>query len=248
MGLLGMILAAVLVAVLLAIVIVKFLPLKLRWLVSLLLLILTIFLGYKIYDGVMKPINFNKSKRVKFAKVIDHLKLIRDAEIKHYEVTGTYTKNKTGLIQFIDTAQLALTETKTVVVQENKGTKWAPIMVPVEKRVTDTIGYEPVLTYFDGKDYKNMFKVPGTDKEFELETGTVEKVQGLEVPTFLAKIDKKSILEGMDNSLVKQELERVETDEIKGEYVSVGSLEEVSTGGNWPPYYDKADHAKKNDQ
>ena len=89
MGLLGMILAAVLVAVLLAIVIVKFLPLKLRWLVSLLLLILTIFLGYKIYDGVMKPINFNKSKRVKFAKVIDHLKLIRDAEIKHYEVTGT---------------------------------------------------------------------------------------------------------------------------------------------------------------
>jgi hypothetical protein len=248
MGLLGMILAAILVATLIAIGIVKFLPLKWRWLVSLLLLLLTIFLGNQIYDGVMKPINFNKDKRVKFAKIIDHLKIIRDAEIKHYEVTGDYTQNKIGLIQFIDSAQIALTETKTVVIQENKGTKWAPIIVDVEKRVTDTIGYEPVLKYFEGIDYKNMFKVPGLDKEFELETGRVEKVQGLEVPTFIAKTDKKSILKGMDISLVKQELERVETDEIKGEYVSVGSLNEVTTGGNWPPYYDKSDNAKKKDQ
>ena len=40
-------------------------------------------------------------------------------------------------------------------------------------------------------------------------------------------------------SLLKQELEAIETDQIKGEYVSVGSLEEVTTGGNWPPSYDR---------
>jgi len=248
MALLGMILAAVLVAVLLAYLIVKFLPLNLRWIVSILLLVLTIFLGYKIYDGIMKPINFNKAKKVKFAEVIESLKIIRDAEIKHYEVTGKYTDNKNALIQFVDTARLALTETKTVVVEVNKGTRYAPIMVEEEKRVTDTIGYEPVIKYFENKDYKNMFKVPGLDgKEFDLETGLVEKVQGLKVPTFQAKVEKKLILEGMDNSLVKQELERVETDEIKGEYISVGSLSEVSTGGNWPPFYDKADRTNKED-
>ena len=115
MGLIGMILAAVLVAVLLAIVIVKFLPLKLRWIASLLLLFLAIFLGYKIYMGIMEPINFNNDKVKRYAPVIKKLKIIRDAEIKFNEATGNYTADKNILIQFIDSAKLALTNTKTIV-------------------------------------------------------------------------------------------------------------------------------------
>ena len=243
MELLLMILAAVLVAVGLAVVVVKYLPLKLRWIASLLLLIVSIFLGFKIYNGIMEPINFNKDKVVKYAKVVESLKIIRDAQVKHYEVNGTYSKNKMGLIKFIDSAQLALTETKTIVVKEDKG---GGVVIDVEKRVTDTIGYEPVLKYFKDRDYKNMFLVPGVaGKEFDLEIGTVEKVQGLLVPTFEAKTEKRDVLNGMNISLVKQELEAMETDQIKGEYISVGSLDEVTTGGNWPPSYDKKQGAKK---
>ena len=169
MGLLGMILAAVLVAVLIAIVIVKFLPLKLRWIASLMLLALSVFLVVKIWGGIMEPINFNKNKVKKYAKVIENLKIIRDAQVKHFEVTGKYTENKAGLIQFIDTAKLALTETTTIVEKENRG---GGIIVDVEKRKTDTIGFEPVSKYFKDKDYKNMFKVPGVEgKEFELNEG-----------------------------------------------------------------------------
>jgi hypothetical protein len=248
MALLGMILAAVLVAVLVAYLVVKFLPLNLRWIVSILLLVLTVFLGSKIYNGIMKPIEFNKTKKVKFAKIVESLKIIRDAEIKYYEATGRYTKDKSALISFIDTAKLALTETKTIVIKVNKGSARAPIMVDEEKRVTDTTGYEPVIKYFEGRNYKNMFKVPGLEgQEFDIQTGEIEKVQGLRVPTFEAKVEKKLILAGMDNSLVKQELERIETDEIKGEYISVGSLNEVSTNGNWPPFYDKADRTGNKD-
>ena len=243
MSLILMIVGAIVVAALVAFIIVKYLPLKLRWIPSVLLLILTVYLGFQIYDGIMKPINFNKNKVVRFEKVIKNLKIIRDAEVKFYEVNGTYTKDKQGLIQFIDTAQLALTETKTVVEKENRG---GGVIIDVEVRVTDTIGYEPVLKYFKDRDYKNMFKVPGVkDTEFELEIGNVEKVQGLIVPTFRARTPKKGILEGMDESLIKQELEAIETDQIKGEFVSVGSLEEVTTGGNWPPKYDRKDGVKK---
>ena len=243
MGLLGMILAAVLVAVLLAYIVVKYLPLKLRWIASILLLVLTVFLVFKIYNGIMEPINFNKQKVQKYASVVESLKIIRDAEVKFYEVNGVYTKDKAGLIKFIDTAQLALTETKTIVLKENRG---GGVIIDVEKRVTDTIGYEPVLKYFTNRDYKNMFSVPGiAGKEFDLEIGSVEKVQGLLVPTFIAKTPKKDILAGMNISLVKQEIEAIESDQIKGEFVSVGSLEEVTIGGNWPPSYDKKDSAKK---
>ena len=243
MGLLVMILAAVLVAVLLAIVIVKYLPLKYRWIASSLLLLLTVFLVFKIYNGIMEPINFNKKKVAKFAKVVKSLKIIRDAEVKHFEVTGKYTNDKAGLIQFIDSAQLALTETKDTIIKVNKG---GGIIDDVTKRKKDTIGYEPVLKYFEGRDYKNMFKVPGVEgKEFDIVISTVEKVQGLIVPTFYVKTEKIDILKGMSKSLIKQELEANATDQIKGEFVSVGSLEEVSTGGNWPPSYDKQERDKK---
>ena len=237
MNLILMILGALIVAVLIAYVIVKFLPLNLRWLPSILLLVLAGFLGWKIYGGIMEPIQFNEEKVVKYAGVVNSLKIIRDAEVKYYEVNGKYTNDKVGLIQFIDTAQLALTETKTVVEKVNKG---GGVIVDEEKRVTDTIGYEPVIKYFKNKDYKSMFKVPGVvNTEFELEIGEVEKIQGLIQPTFRARTPKRGILEGMNESLVKQEIEAIETDQIKGEYVSVGSLEEVTTGGNWPPSYDR---------
>ena len=240
-----LIIAAVIVAFGLAFLIVKFLPLKLRWIASIALLAASVFLVYKIYDGIMRPINFNKSKVVRFEKVIKSLKIIRDAEIAYREVNGDYTKDKAALISFIDTAKRAIVEIRDTVVKVNKGTKWQPIMIDVEKRVKDTIGYEPILNDFKNRDYKNMFKVPGVeDKEFDLEVGKVEKVAGLEVPVFEAKTSKVDILKGMDKSLVKQELEAIASDQIKGEFVSVGSLTEVTTGGNWPPSYDKNDRAK----
>jgi hypothetical protein len=243
MNLILMIIGAILAAVAIAFVVVKYLPLKLRWIPSVILLLLAIFLGLKIYDGILEPIKFNEEKIEKFSVVVDNLKIIRDAEVKYYEVNSQYTNDKAGLINFINTARLAITETKTIVEKINKG---GGIIIDEEKKVTDTIGYEPVLKYFKDRNFKDMFKVPGTDGvEFEIEIGSVEKVPGLVVATFRARTPKKGILAGMNESLLKQEIEAVENDQIKGEFVSVGSLEEVTTGGNWPPAYDKKDRAKE---
>ena len=243
MNLLLMIIGAIVAAVAVAFVVVKYLPLKLRWIPSVILLLLAIFLGVKIYNGILEPIKFNEEKIEKFSVVVDNLKIIRDAEVKYYEVNSQYTNDKAGLINFINTARLAITETKTIVEQINKG---GGVIIDEEKKVTDTIGYEPVLKYFKDRNFKDMFKVPGTDGvEFEIEIGSVEKVPGLVVATFRARTPKKAILAGMNESLLKQEIEAVENDQIKGEFVSVGSLEEVTTGGNWPPAYDKKDRAKE---
>jgi hypothetical protein len=175
--------------------------------------------------------------------VVENLKIIRDAEVKYYEANGKYTQDKTLLIKFIDSAELALTVTKTIVETVNQG---GNITAEVERRVIDTIGYEPVLKYFKNRNYKGMFVVPGLKgTEYELEVGTVEKVQGLVVPTFMAKTPKQALLAGMNKSLVKLELEIMDSDQIKGEYVSVGSLNEVTTAGNWPPSYDKKGENKE---
>ena len=69
-----MILGAVLASVLIAFIIVKYLPLKLRWIPSVLLLVLAIFLGSKIYDGIMEPIKFASEKVERYARVVQKLK------------------------------------------------------------------------------------------------------------------------------------------------------------------------------
>lgn len=236
-----MILAAIVVAVLFAILVVKFVPLKMRWLVSVLLLAASVYLGKITFDGIMEPIKFDEEKQVRYAEVIKNLKLIRDAEIKYNEAKGMYAEDKNALISFIENDSLVLTRTSNVEKEVHKG---GGIMDTILVKKVDTTGYEPVIKYFTNRNYREMFKVPGTDKEFELKTGSIEKVAGLMVPVFEAKIGKEEILKDLPRHLVKQELEAVQTDQIKGAFISIGSLEKITTGGNWPPSYDKDDRKK----
>ncbi len=244
MNLLLWIVLAVVAVVLLAFLIVKFIPLKLRGLVSILLLAASVYLGYLIYGGIMEPIKFNNNKKIRYAKVIKNLRLIRDAEVKFNERYHQYSSNKAQLIQFIEKDSLAIKEnySKDTVVRIGGGLTKNKTL-----KKTRIIGYDKVKSFFPGDAYKQMFKVPGTEKEFTLETGEVEKVAKLMVPVFLAKAEKKDILAGMNPGLVKQELEAKENDQIKGKFVSVGSMEEITVGGNWPPTYDLGIESAKKD-
>ncbi|MEN8124983.1 MAG: hypothetical protein ABFR32_07605 [Bacteroidota bacterium] len=219
---------------LLAYLIVNYIPSKLKPLVSVVLWVVIGYLGYNVYSSIMKPINFNKQKKVKYAKVINNLKIIRDAELAYGEVNRKFTSDKSGLITFIDTANFAITEVKNIVITEQRGR----ITVDVEKRVVDTVGFEPVKKSFEGRDYKNMFKVPGTDAEFELKADVIEKVQGVQTSVFEAKVAKDVVLKGMDKDLINTEKEALGGVNIPGEYITVGSLNEVNSNGNWPPFYD----------
>lgn len=228
------IIAAILVVWLLSYLIVNKVPKKLRPIISIILWVFIIFLGYKIYQSIMGPIEFNKEKKVRYSLVIENLKIIRDAEVAHKEVTGNFTDKPANLISFIDTAKFAITETNNIVITEQRGA----ISVDVEKRVTDTIGFKDVRASFAGRDYKNMFKVPNTDAQFEIKTGWVEKVQGIKAPVFESRVDKSIVLEGMNRDLIRQEKEALGGSEVSGAYISVGSLDNVNTSGNWPPSYD----------
>jgi hypothetical protein len=228
------IIAAILAVAGLAYLIVNKLPSKVKPLVSVVLWVVIIYLGYNIYQSIMKPIHFNQKKKVKYAKVIENLKIIRDAEIAYAEVNRKFTANPQILIDFIDKDSFAITEIKNIVVTEQRGR----ITIDVEKRVVDTTGFDPVSNSFEGRDYKNMMTVPGTDAKFELKTGSVEKVQGVQASVFEVRVDKAVVLQGMDKDLINQEKEALGGINVPGEYISVGSLEDVNTNGNWPPFYD----------
>jgi len=228
----------IVVTAFLAYAIVNFIPRKLHWIISILLIAIAIFLVYKINFEITKPIKFNKEKKEKYAKVIDNLKIIRDAEVAYKRVNGNYTTDGEALIQFIENGKFALTQTRYVPKTISIG---GGITKTIEERVVDTIGYDEVKNAFVGKDYKNMMKIPGTDQTFKIEIGEVEKIVGLKATVFEVKVDKALILAGMDRNLVKQEKEAIGGEEVRGEFIRVGSLTDVSEDGNWPPFYDKRD-------
>ena len=116
------ILVSVIAVGFLAYLIVNKIPKKLRPIISIVLWILILFLGYKIYQGIMGPIEFNKEKRARYAKVIDNLKMIRDAQIAHKEVTGNFTDKPANLIAFIDTAKFAVT--KRLIKEQHFNPSW----------------------------------------------------------------------------------------------------------------------------
>ncbi|NQX80974.1 MAG: hypothetical protein HRT66_03125 [Flavobacteriaceae bacterium] len=235
---------AIVIVILLAISIVRYVPLKFKGLISLALLACSAFITYKIYDGIMAPINFDKEKEVRYAKVITQLKMIRDAELAHYKITGSYERNQDKLIKFLDTAQFALVQTTNIEKTIDIG---AGLTKEVTVKQIDTIGYESVLErVFKERDYKGMFNVPDTDAKFELATGTVEKIKGLYTSVFEVKVDKAIVLNGMNASLVKIEKEAFFAEQVRGPYLKVGSLEEISTNGNWPPMYDTNKRTSKN--
>lgn len=230
------ILAGILVTAFLAYAVVNFIPRKLHWIVSVLLIAAAIFLVYKINYEIVKPIKFKKEKQVRYAKVIDHMKMIRDAMVAHKKVTGKYTDNGENLIKFIDTAKFALTQTRNVPKKIHVG---GGLTKEIEERVVDTVGYEDVRGGFVGRNYKEMLSIPGTNEKFKIEVSEIEKLPGIKAEVFQVEVDKGIILKGMDYNLIKQEKEAIGGDEIKGAVIKVGSLDEVSEDGNWPPFYER---------
>lgn len=232
-------LAAIVVAAL-AYAIVNFIPKKLHWILSLIFLALIVYLSSLIYGGIMKPIKFDKEKKARYAKVIDHLKMIKDAQIAHRKIVGGYIGNPQDLIRFIDTAKYALTQVRTEEYDFQSGS----LTLKKERRVVDTIGYKPAIEDFKGRNYKNMFKVPGTDAQFEIKIDTLDK-SGIKSPVFMARVDKAIVLKGMDQKMIDEEKKALGGINVKGEYLQVGSLSDVKVSGNWPPFYDNKDKKLK---
>ncbi len=218
--------------------IINYIPRKFHWIISLLLLGTSVLLGYMIYTSIDDDIKFHEEKRARYAKVIDQLKIIRDAENAYKQGKGTYTSDYNKLISFIENDSIAITQT----IEDFKIVVERHIEVKKSYKRVDTLGYTMVIDNFKDVNFKNMMNVPGTDKKFDLQSGTVVKgMSERKVPVFEAKILKSDVLVDMKDKLIVQESTAIAMDEVRGKYISVGTLQDVKDSGNWPPMYDVED-------
>lgn len=211
--------------------------------IQLVLWVVIIFLGYLVFNAVYEPIQFNKLKEKRYAKVIERMQDIRAAQLAYREVTGRYAKDFDGLIQFVDTAEFVVVQRRDSTVMDEVYRKAYGVDKWMDIVIIDTLGYSSVKdSIFKSDRYKQMRKVPveGVDAEFEMDAGTIVKNDNT-FPVFEVKVNKSVILHDQDKDLVLQEKQVMSVDGVNGEYIRVGSMEDVNTSGNWPQVYGSID-------
>ena len=212
-----------------------------RFVIQILLWLVIIFLAYLTFNAVYEPIQFNKIKEKRYAKVISNLKDIRSSQLAHKEVSGEFAGNWDNLVKFLDTAEFAITQRRDTTFLDEEYKKTYGVDQYIESVVVDTLGFVPVKdSLFKGDEnrYRDMMNIPieGVDGQFDLEAGTIQKGES-QIPVFEVKVAKAKILNDQDRTLVLQENEIQSVDDVNGRYISVGSMSEVNTSGNWPKVY-----------
>ena len=208
--------------------------------IQIVLWIASIFFAYKIYDSINGPIKFNQVKNERYAKVIDRLKDIRKAQIAHKDVKGVFSNNFDSLVKFIDEGVFTLIEKRDSSYMEYDRTYRIDMLREVV--VIDTLGTVPVKDslFNNTTRYKNMAFIPiegVQDSTFQIAAQVINK-NGYKVPVFEVKVSKNIILFDQNKDMVKQENETVSVDGVNGSEIILGSLNNVSTNGNWPTIFD----------
>jgi hypothetical protein len=208
--------------------------------VKLVLWALSIVFAYMIYLSVNAPIEFKKVKQERYTKVINTMKDIRNSQEAYRAVNGEFAKDFASLVAFVDSANYTITQQRDSSFYEYD--KVYRIDMLREVKIIDTLGFISVKDSLFKQDtrYKNMMNVPyaQNNEKFNMEAKVIRK-NDYRVPVFKLWVDKNTILYDQPADLLAAENAQMSVEEVNGPQIIVGSLEDVSTNGNWPPIYDK---------
>lgn len=193
--------------------------------INVVLVLIAIFLAYKVYDSIRQPVVFENSKSEREAKVVQNLKDIRSSQVLFKQNYNRYTANFDSLIEFIRTGELPIVN---IVADPNDTT--------FTKTINDTVGYVKVVDslFKNRTNFKveNLRYIPYTNnQEFEIKAGYIVR-GGMNVPVFEVKAPYKTYLNGLDPQRIRNTAAQQEAiNKYAG--LKVGSMDEASIDGNW---------------
>lgn len=226
----------------------KFVSPKGRTIVSVVLWIVSLFLGYMIYSSVMKPIEFEKTKTERYEMAVRKMLDIKKAQSGYKSVYGKYADSFEELVRFIDNEKFSILSRRDTIVIDAAKNKAFGMVVDASgeggffKDIVkiDTLGTVTVKdSLFKNTDrYKNMNQVKVGDLIVPISLKTSHIVRNeTKVSTFQCIIDKNLLLSDLDQDLVNSENKVEGIDKINGGQIILGSLEDASVTGNWPKKY-----------
>lgn len=226
----------------------KFVSAKVRPILSIVLWVISVGLAYMIYASVMKPIEFKKEKERRYEAAVSKMMDIKKAQMGYKTVHKDFADSFEKLVNFIENEKFAIVSRKDTSVID--AAKNAAFRITTDATgqggffkdivIIDTLGYVTVKdSLFKNSDrYKrlNVVKFGNIEVPVKLEASSIVR-NNTKVPVFRAEIDKNALLSDLDQELVAQENKVESIDEINGDKIILGSLEEAVVTGNWPKKY-----------
>lgn len=215
---------------------------------SVVLWVVTLLFVYLIYESIQDPIRFDKLKEKRFQVAVNKMLDIKAVQMAYKSINGKYTDNLDSLISFVENEKFTIIERKdTSVIDVAKNAAYRLTVGPdgtggyfKDIVVTKELGKVSIKdSLFKNSDrYKrlNVVKIGDIEAKIDLKAGFIKR-EDLKIPVFEAKLEKSKLLTDQDQSLVAKERKVVSVDGINGEYILLGSMEEVSMSGNWPKKY-----------
>ena len=215
---------------------------------SVILWIVSGVFGYLIYNSVMAPIRFDEEKAIRYETAVNKIQDIKKAQMAYKSIKGNYAPNFDSLVMFIESERFEIIERKDTSVPDVARNRAFNITTDVtgeggyfkDEVVTKSLGFKSVKDSLFGKSerYKrmNVVKIQDFEVPVSMKTSSII-VKDKAFPTLQVEIDKNQILKGMDEDLLEQEKKKVSIDEINGDKILLGSLEDVTLTGNWPKKY-----------
>jgi len=189
--------------------------------------IASIALAYWLFRIINHPIEFENIKSYRYKLVQERLEHIRDAQLAYKQEMGSYAGDFNTLIAFVDTGKISIVERKDSSFKYFN-TTFQQEMIK-DTVVTRILGNKPVKTSVFTEDFNtaNLRFIPfpeGAKTEFTMAASSIER-NDLKLPVFEVSASNTEIFADVADRF---------KDLIKTDYkLSIGSLTEPSTSGNW---------------
>lgn len=185
-----------------------------------LFLVIAVVISFFSFKSINDPIEFEKAKKVRYAKVIDRLKDVRTAQIAYKSVYGRYTGDLDSLVTFIKTDKFLLVKSSGNV--PDGYTEQQAIKEGYAKRDTFFVNVKDSLFTHKANKIDSLPYVPfGGGEKFKVETGSVMK-SNLSIQVIEVNAPNPVIFKGLTDRFYNKE-----------GGLKFGSMSEPSTNGNW---------------
>ena len=210
-----------------------------RTVIQILLSIVIIFLGYSVFESIMKPIRFNREKNTRERAAIMRLIDIREAQKAFKDENLRYTSDFDSLINFVkhDSFKVikAINMIPEYLIDSLQDINKATIIALKRGLIKREKSKVAVIDSVFGKSFNadSLRYVPFTKGlSFDMKAGSYTTTSGLNVKVLEVSVLFENLLKGLDPQLVVNYIdERTKITRFAG--LKFGSFEEGTLSGNW---------------
>lgn len=192
--------------------------------IKIILAVVIIFLGYLIFSSINKPVKFENALQARGDVIVAKLKDIRTAQNLFRNQNGRYTGSFDTLKAFVQNGKIP----EVKIIPDPNDTTYT-------RTISDTIGFISIFdSIFAKKNYPldKLNEIPFSDGDlFSILAGKINK-GGVEVSVFEVSARMETYTKDLDKQLVINRIKELE-DKSQFPGLKVGSMNEVSTDGNW---------------